>query len=123
MQVYSANKLEFMDDVPSNIIETKILEAFKRNLGHSTTASEKASWKNSMMYMKNFLEDGDIPNDAGVSIEYKLPQTSKRIDFILTGKGESKCNTAIIIELKQWTEAKATKMDGIVSTFLGNGER
>ncbi len=123
MQVYAANKLEFMDDVRSNIIETKILEAFKRNLGHSTTVSEIASWKNSMMYMKNILEDGEIPNDAGVSIEYKLPQTSKRIDFILTGKGESKSNTAIIIELKQWTEAKATKMDGIVSTYVGKGER
>lgn len=123
MQVYAANKLEFMDDVRSNVIETKILDAFKRNLGHSTTVNEIASWKNSMMYMKNILEDGDIPNDAGVSIEYKLPQTSKRIDFILTGKGESKSNTAIIIELKQWTEAKATKMDGIVSTYMGKGER
>lgn len=123
MQVYAASKLDFMDDVRSNIIETKILEAFKRNLGHSTTVSEIASWKNSMMYMKNILEDSEIPNDAGVSIEYKLPQTSKRIDFILTGKGESKSNTAIIIELKQWTEAKATKMDGIVTTYLGKGER
>lgn len=123
MQVYAANKIEFIDDVRSNVIETKILDAFKRNLGHSTTNSEIASWRNSMMYMKNILEDGDIPNNAGVSIEYKLPQTSKRIDFILTGKGESKGNTAIIIELKQWTEAKATKMDGIVSTFIGKGER
>lgn len=123
MQVYAANKIEFMDDVRSNIIETKILEAFKRNLGHSTTNSEIASWRNSMMYMKNILEDGGIPNDAGISIEYKLPQTSKRIDFILTGKSEGKSNTAIIIELKQWTEAKATKMDGIVSTFIGKGER
>lgn len=123
MQVYAANKLEFMDDVRDNVIETKILEVFKRNLGHSTTTSEIASWKNSMMYMKNVLEDIEIPNDAGVSIEYKLPQTSKRIDFILTGKGASKSNTAIIIELKQWTEAKSTHMDGIVSTYLGKGVR
>lgn len=123
MLVYTANKMDFMDDVRSNIIETKILDAFKRHIGHATSASEIASWKNSMMYMKNILEDGEIPNDAGVSIEYKLPQTSKRIDFILTGKGAGKGNTAIIIELKQWTEAKATKMDGIVSTFIGKAER
>lgn len=123
MLVYTANKMDFMDDVQSNIIEAKILDAFKRHLGHSTSESEIASWRNSMMYMKNILEDGGIPNDAGVSIEYKLPQTSKRIDFILTGKGEDKGNTAIIIELKQWTEAKATKKDGIVSTVIGRGER
>jgi uncharacterized protein len=123
MLVYTANKMDFMDDVRSNIIETKILDAFKRNLGHSTSESEITSWRNSMMYMSQILVDGGIPNDAGVSIEYKLPQTSKRIDFILTGKGENKDNTAVIIELKQWTEAKATKKDGIVSTFIGRGER
>lgn len=123
MLVYTANKMDFMDDVRSNIIETKILEAFKRHLGHSTSESEVASWRNSMMYMSQILVDGRIPNDAGVSIEYKLPQTSKRIDFILTGKGKNKGNTAIIIELKQWTEAKATKKDGIVSTVIGRRER
>lgn len=123
MLVYTANKMDFMDDVRSNIIETKILDAFKRHLGHSTSESEIASWRNSMMYMSQILVDGGIPNDAGVSIEYKLPQTSKRIDFILTGKGENKGNTAIIIELKQWAEAKATKKDGIVSTYIGRSER
>lgn len=123
MQVYAANKMDFMGDVRTNNIDTKILEAFKRNLGHSTSESEITSWRNSMMYMSHILVDDGIPNDAGISIEYKLPQTSKRIDFIVTGKGENKNNTAVIIELKQWTEAKATKMDGIVSTFIGRGLR
>ena len=123
MLVYTGSKLDFMGDVRSNVIEDKILEAFKRNLGHSTSESEIASWRNSMMYMSQIVVDGGIPNDAGVSIEYKLPQTSKRIDFILTGKGENKSNTAIIIELKQWSEVKATQKDGIVSTFIGKAER
>jgi hypothetical protein len=35
MLVYTANKMDFMDDVQSNIIESKILDAFKRHLGHS----------------------------------------------------------------------------------------
>jgi uncharacterized protein len=123
MLVYTANKLDFMDDVQSNIIEAKILDAFKRHLGHSTSTSEIASWKNSMKYMSKILVNGGIPNDAGVAIEYTLPQTSKRIDFILTGKGENQNNTAIIIELKQWTEAKASQKDGIISTFIGRSER
>ena len=76
-----------------------------------------------MMYMSNILFDEGIPNDAGVAIEYKLPQNSKRIDFIVTGKSKSRNNTAIIIELKQWTEVEATSMDGIVSTFIGRSMR
>lgn len=108
MLVCTANKLDFMDDVRSNVIESRILDAFKRHLGHSSSESEIASWSNSMMYMSQILADGGIPNDAGVAIEYKLPQTSRRIDFILTGRGENMGNAAIIIELKQWTKAKAT---------------
>lgn len=123
MMVYTANKMDFMDDVRSNDIDTKILAAFKRNLGHSTSDSEITSWRNSMMYMSNILFDEGIPNDAGVAIEYKLPQNSKRIDFIVTGKSKSRNNTAIIIELKQWTEVEATSMDGIVSTFIGRSMR
>ena len=88
MIVYASTKSEFISDVRHNRIEEEIHSAFQRNLGHSTSKSEIDSWKNSMMYMNNILLDDDIPNDAGVAIEYKVPQTSKRIDFILSGKDE-----------------------------------
>ncbi len=123
MIVYSASKKEFRDDVVSNCIETKILEVFERKLRHSTSKSEIESWKNSMMYMNNILSDHKIPENAGVSIEYKIPQTSNRIDFILTGKDQHKTDTAIIIELKQWTDVKRTSKDAIVETFVGRAER
>ncbi len=38
-----------------------------------------------MQYMNNVLADGNIPDDAGVAVEYKGPLTSRRVDFILTG--------------------------------------
>lgn len=121
MLVYTSTKSGFCDDVISNSIETKILDAFRRTLGHSTSTSEIDSWRNSMMYMNNILSDKAIPDDAGVSIEYKVPLTNKRIDFILTGKNENGKDTAIIVELKQWTEAKVTEKDGLISTYMGRG--
>jgi hypothetical protein len=75
-----------------------------------------------MIYMNNILHDNEIPSDAGISIEYNLPRTNKRVDFIITGRNESGRNNALIIELKRWTQAKATGKEGIVSTFLGKGE-
>lgn len=123
MLVYTATKSEFSKDVISNTIEEKILEMFERKLGHSTQESEIRSWKNSMMYMNNVLSDKAIPGNAGVSIEYKIPQTNNRIDFILTGKGEKHNDTAIIIELKQWSDVKRTGKDGIVSTFISKATR
>ena len=76
-----------------------------------------------MMYMNNILTDVEIPDNAGVSIEYRIPLTSNRIDFILTGKDQSKTDTAIIVELKQWSKVKRTSKDAIVETVLGRRER
>jgi len=69
--VYAAVKSEFRQDVRNNLIADKILTAYQRHLGHSTSKSEIDSWKNSMMYMSNILEDDGIPDDTGVAIEYK----------------------------------------------------
>jgi len=123
MLVYASTKADFLYDVHSNVIDEKILASFERHLGHSTSKNEIASWRNSMIYMGQVLADNEIPGDAGVAIEYKLPQTTKRIDFILTGKGHRRQDTAIIIELKQWETVKATTMDGVVKTFIGGAER
>ncbi len=46
--------------------------------------------------MSDVLEDKDIPHDAGVAIEYAVPNTAKRIDLIITGTGEDGGRTAII---------------------------
>src|SRR5262245_47172336 len=76
-----------------------------------------------MQYMNNVLIDGEIADDAGVAIEYKIPLGGKRIDFILTGKDESRSDTAVIVELKQWTTLEPTEKDAIVRTFVGGGHR
>lgn len=123
MLVYTSTKTEFLDDVRSDIIDDKILTSFQRHLGHTTNKNEIASWRNSMLYMSQVLADDEIPGNSGVAIEYTLPQTTKRIDFILTGKGPHRQSTAIIIELKQWESVKATSMDGVVKTFVGGAER
>ena len=123
MIVYASTKSEFRQDVRDNRIEESILEAYLRNLGHSTSKPEIDSWKNSMMYMSNILEDDGIPDNTGVAIEYRIPQTSKRIDFILTGINDQNRSTAVIVELKQWSNAKLTDKDGIVRTFIGRAER
>jgi uncharacterized protein len=123
MIVYDSTKIDFRNDVRNNVIEERIYSAFQRNLGHRTSRSEVLSWQNSMMYMSNILEDQGIPDDAGVSIEYTLPRSSKRIDFIITGKNKDKTNSMIIVELKQWQDVKRTDQPGIVKSFVGGGVR
>jgi hypothetical protein len=123
MIVYLANKTRFREDILSNRIEEIVHDSFKGVLGKSVGAGELASWKNSLRHMDTVLEDAGIPDNAGVAIEFNIPQTGKRVDFIVTGTREDRQRTAVIVELKQWSDARATTMDAIVSTFVGGRER
>lgn len=123
MIVYLTKKSEFLEDVVSNKIGDRILAEFRRTHRRSVGESELSSWRNSMGYMHRILIDTEIPDDSGVAIEFGIPPTGKRIDFILTGRNASNRQTAVIIELKQWTEARVTNMDAIVRTFVGGSER
>lgn len=123
MIVYSATKQKFQDDIMSNDIAGIIFEAYKSVTGKSTSKSEIASWQNSLQYMDRVLNDGDIPPDCGVAIEYHIPQSSKRIDFILSGLDQHNKDTAILVELKQWQEARMIDKDGVVSTRFSHGEQ
>jgi len=117
--VYSSTRAEFTQDVFSNRLEQKILAA----LGHRVGRREIQSWQISMQYMNNVLLDGDIAEDAGVAIEYTVPLTSKRVDFILTGQDDDDRDAAVIVELKQWTDVRPTAKDAVVETFVGNAIR
>lgn len=123
MIVYQSTKTKFTYDVVTNNIENVILDVFQKKFGRTTTKAEIVAWKNSMMYMENILQDRDIPSDCGVMIEYQIPQTSKRVDFIITGQNERRMDHAVIVELKQWERAEVTEKDGIISTYLGKAVR
>jgi len=123
MLVYEGIKSGFIDDVNLNRIVDKIYDRYKQFFG-KTSESQLNSWKNSMQYMRGVLDDNEIPDNAGVAIEFNIPTTSKRIDFILSGRDNNRKDSVIIIELKQWETCEAVSgKDGIVSTFTGGGVR
>lgn len=103
----------------SNDIGAIIYNAFQGATGRRTNRAEINSWTHSLMYMHNVLEDPAIPADAGVAIEYHIPRSSKRIDFILTGTDAANADTAVLVELKQWQQSTLTTKDAVVSTVLG----
>lgn len=123
MIVYKERKSVFVDDVRTNQIVDRILAGFSTRLGYRTSPSETGSWRNSLNFMKNVLEDDAIPADATVALEYRIPRTSKRIDCIVAGKSADLRNQMLIVELKQWSKIERTPMDGIVETFVGGGLR
>jgi uncharacterized protein len=116
--VYQADKSRFLDDHDNREIESVIASKYLKQTGRYAPEAEFRSWRNSLGEMAKVLRDPDIPNDIGVGVEFGIPQTSKRIDFILSGKTDDGPEL-IIIELKQWSEAKLAEKDGIIIARRG----
>lgn len=115
MIVYSKTKEDFSNDVLTNDIGGIITAHILEKTGKKIAPNEIQSFQNSLGYMDKVLSDPLIPEDCGVSIEYHLPQTSKRVDLIITGKDGDQENV-IIVELKQWESAEITTKDGVIRT-------
>lgn len=114
MLVYVEEKKEFMLHVRDNKITDKVNDCMLKKLGRRVGRSEQRSWQTSLHYMRNILDDPTIPDNAGVAIEYNIPQTSNRIDFLISGYDEKDNESIVIVELKQWDQAYLTKLDATV---------
>ncbi|WP_206669832.1 DUF2075 domain-containing protein [Paenibacillus luteus] len=123
MIVYSSSVEEFKKAVDDNQIAINIELAFIEKLGKRPSPSEWRSWNNSMQFMERIIRNSNVADDCGVMIEYNIPSTSKRVDFIIAGKDEMQHKNFIIVELKQWEEAWSTDKEDIVKTSINGGIR
>ena len=120
MIIYAGVKSDFLLDVEhariAEIVEKNILE----RMGRRTGMAEFRSWENSLQAMYLVLQDRSVPEDAGIAIEYNVPQTSKRVDFIISGLDHTGHAHVVIIELKQWDRLETVEgVDALVHTFTG----
>ncbi len=124
MIIYDGIKEQFISNVENGTLSDEIEKRIEERLGRHTGKAEFTSWNNSMQFMYMILSDQEIPNNAGVAIEYNIPQTSKRVDFILSGYDASHKPNAVIIELKQWDKVhKVEGKDALINTFTGGAYR
>lgn len=125
MIVYNATKKQFNNDVILNEISDKILLKLREKNIHAGQAAEYHSWQNSLVFMRNVLDDPAIPEESEIAIEYQIPRTSKRVDFIITGADKQDQNNVVVIELKQWEKVEKVddEMLHSVKAFTGGANR
>lgn len=123
--IYQASKTDFLNHTLRDDIEDIVSRHYSEATGRSAGPPELRAWKNSLFEMAKVLQDEDIPDDAGVAIEYQLPQTSKRIDFVIAGEDDQNRPTVVIIELKQWSDSRRSDKDALIWARRGgsSGER
>ena len=125
MIVYNDNKRQFVEDVRNNEIATKILALVRLKGLNAGQDREFDAWHNSMQFMRNIVDDRDIDDDVQIAIEYAIPQTSKRVDFIIVGADDDNRDNIVIVELKQWSEAEVVddQMHYSVKTYVAKDKR
>ena len=123
MIIYKDSVANFHNDVFKGVIANKLEELFvKFNIGKESQG-EYRSWNNSLEVVSSALKYSNVNEDLKVAIEYQIPLTSKRVDFLLRGYDDSNKENVVIVELKQWEECQATSRDDVVTTFVGGAVR
>ena len=123
MLIYSKTKAEFMDDMDNDLLVQELYDTILEKMHRKTAANEILSWKHSLLEMYKVLRT-DVPDTCGVAIEYNVPLTSKRVDFIVSVVDDDGTEHAQIIERQQWEHAQAVSgQDAVVRTYVGGGNR
>lgn len=125
MIVYEDSKRGFVEDVKSNCIADRIADKIREHGINAGQEREYVSWQNSLQFMRNIVDDNEIDDDVKIAIEYSIPLTSKRVDFIISGADSDNHDNVVIVELKQWQKAEVVDddMHYCVKTFVGGNDR
>jgi DUF2075 family protein len=62
-------------------------------------------------------------DDHGVMLEYQLPMSSRRLDFLICAEDSKGHDAAVIVELKQWQSCGPSDADDLVCTWVGGRDR
>lgn len=119
MIIYSEKKKKFDEDIKNGNIVEKLKKSCCYHGIYNVNRAETMAWQNSLPKMQQVLDDPMFSEEIQISLEYQIPLTSKRIDFLIGGLDENGCEHIIVVELKQWEEAQRTSRDGIITAFTG----
>ncbi|MCR4880260.1 MAG: DUF2075 domain-containing protein [Bacilli bacterium] len=125
MIIYKNTVSNFYEDVFKGVIANKLEELFiEHNIGKESRG-EYRSWNNSLEVVSNTLQHANINKELNVAIEYQIPLTSRRVDFLISGLDKNDKETIVAMELKQWDKAEVTSLDNCVKAVVNgvNGVR
>ncbi|WP_240377943.1 hypothetical protein [Bacillus piscicola] len=123
MIIYNERASDFLEHVYEDKIGYVLKENMLKKMNRVVAEKEFLSWERSLPEMAKIIRDADLENDPYILLEYKLPSTEKRIDFLITGHDSDNKENVLIVELKQWQRAEVAEGNGVVQTFLGNRVR
>lgn len=118
MRLYASTVEEFYDQVDLDTISDVIALAYRNELGRKPPEGERQSWRNSLLSLSGVCRQAGL-DEQGIIVEYQLPQSSKRLDVLITGADSAGTDRAEIIELKQWQACEPADGEYVVTWVAG----
>jgi len=122
VRLYAGTSNDFVIGTVRNQIARRLSEAFFHYYGYPAAKAEVTAWENSLRAMAQVVQYARL-DDHGVILEYELPSSSRRLDFLICGRDQANRDEAIIVELKQWSQCEPAEPDGLVTTWVAGRNR
>jgi DUF2075 family protein len=122
VDLFQGSAGEFCRKIDQKSLVGVLWHKYVNYFGEEPSEGLVLSWKNSLSATEKVLQEAQL-EEQGVSLEFVLPMCSDRLDFMITGLDKSKAQKAVVIELKQWEEAKPCEDDDSVITRIDGAER
>lgn len=106
---YSGSREEFLADVAARTLVPKLVQAHEQTLGAPPDAAEVESWRASLPALAQVLGEPGF-QAKGILVELFMPLNNRRCDAVLTGRGKDGLDSAVVIELKQWSNVAAAAL-------------
>ena len=122
MIVYAGSKKTFQSELINGGIGRRLDDLFRKLGMPRESYAEFRSWVSSLPRIGMIISNRAIDDEVQVALEYQIPLTSKRVDFMVAGTDGHRDNV-VIIELKQWETCQATSRENGVKAFTGGSLR
>jgi hypothetical protein len=119
LHLYQGTTRQFIADATQARLANQLSDRFFDEFRYRPARSEITSWRNSLGAMAHVLQVAEL-TDQGILVELKLPLSSKRLDVMITGSNPStRRDSAVIVELMQWTEVGRSNITDCVAVDYG----
>ena len=102
--LYRASLPQFLADVGGSTLVNVLMEGASRLSLIAVSDQEATSWRNSLPALAAVLDREDFVG-AEIFVELFMPGSSTRCDALITGRTPAGHDSAVLVELKQWSHA------------------
>jgi DUF2075 family protein len=110
--IYRESKAQYLADVDTNVLKTRLAEAFRTKTG--SIPSDSYVWADEYSRFAMALSKAKVDDEIDVAIEYHISSAGRfRVDVLLAGS-DGVHDNALIVELKAWEDAQVSEVENLV---------